>query len=70
MDHRIPWAPSLFRENVVDVSDGASIMSDSDSLEDKPTVSAAEDVAMAALNKERVTVLRDRTANGDWCICR
>ena len=45
-------------------------MSDSDSWDDEPTVSAAEDAAMASLTEERAAVLRDRTANGDWCNCR
>ena len=62
------------RENcqlsIIYVSNTVSAMSDSDSWDDEPTVSPADDTAMAALTEERAAVLRDRTANGDWCNCQ
>jgi len=41
-------------------------MTDSDSWDDEPTISVTEH---AALNKERVVILKSQTANGDWCAC-
>jgi len=43
--------------------------SGSDSWDDEPTVSMAEDDALATLNEERAAVLRSRTVTGDWCKC-
>ena len=44
-------------------------MTDSDSWDDEPTVSIAENDALATLNEERAAVLRSRTVTGDWCKC-
>jgi len=44
-------------------------MTDSDSWDDEHTISVTEHAALDALNKERVAILKSRTANGDWCAC-
>jgi len=44
-------------------------MTNSGSWDDEPPISVTEHAALDALNKDKVTILKSRTANEDWCAC-